>query len=565
MTAITTERAPQRAWSNRATGRRWAAAVLAVAAIVGVPVVSVVVLAFGPAADIWRHLATTVLPTYAMNTLWLMMGVGLATFVIGVGTAWLVTTCRFPGRALFTWVLMVPLAMPAYVIAYVYTDLLEFAGPVQTTLRDVFGWQSAAEYWFPNVRSLAGAITVMSLVLYPYVFLLSRAAFQEQSICVLEVSRTLGRGPWGSFFKVALPLARPAIVAGLVLVLLETLNDFGTVDFFAVNTFTRGIFNVWFGMNSLAGAAQIAVALLVVVLLVLALERASRGGRRYHHTTGYYRTIAGHELKGARSGAAFIACFLPVLLGFVVPVVVLVRHAANHYQAAVADAFALFAANSLLLSGAAAVIAVGLSLILAYAVRLDGRPVVRVAVRVASIGYAIPGAVLAVGVLSPFGLLDNAIDSWMRANLGISTGLLLSGTFIALLFGYTVRFLAVSFGSIEAGLAKITPSMDQAARSLGLTPVQTLRRVHLPLLRGTALTAAILVFVDAMKELPMTLVLRPFNVQTLATYVYQYAGDEQLERCALAALAIVAVGLLPVIVLSSAVSRSRPGNAGLVG
>ncbi len=563
MTAIAIgDATARRLWRRgRGSQKRWTAATLLVAALVAVPVLGVVALALGPSAEIWRHLATTVLPTYALNTLWLMLGVGIGTFVIGVGTAWLVTACAFPGRAVFAWALMVPLAMPAYVIAYVYTDLFDYAGPVQMLLREAFGWRLAGEYWFPEVRSLGGAIVLMSLVLYPYVYLLARAAFQEQSVCVLEVSRTLGCGAWRSFAKVALPLARPAIAAGVALVLLETLNDFGTVDYFAVNTFTRGIFNVWFGMNSVAGAAQIAVALLVVVLVVLALERAARRKRRYHHTSGRQRPLPRYELRGARAGLAFAACLAPISLGFLLPGVILAGHAVENYRAALDEAFVTLAANSLFLSAGAAAIAVGLSLVLAYGARLDGRPAVRVAVRIASLGYAVPGAVLAVGVLSPFGWLDNAVDGWMRANLGVSTGLLLSGTVVAILFGYTVRFLAISFGTIEAGLAKIRPSMDDAARSLGLTPAQTLWRVHVPLMRGSALAAAILVFVDAMKELPMTLVLRPFNVQTLATHVYQYAGDEQLERSALAALAIVAVGLLPVIILSGAISPARRERA----
>ena len=404
---------------------------------------------------------------------------------------------------------------------------------------------------------------MLSLVLYPYIYLLARAAFQEQSSCVLEVSRTLGRGPWRSFFTVALPLARPAIVAGLVLVLLETLNDFGTVDFFAVNTFSRGIFNVWLGMNNVAGAAQIASVLLVVVIALITLERLSRRRQRYHHTSTKYRALPRYHLRPGAAAVAFVFCAAPVFLGFVVPGAVLLGHAARHYAEAMEDAFAVYVANSLALSGLAAAVAVGLSLFMAYALRIGGGPVLRGAVRLASLGYAVPGAVLAVGVMVPFGWLDNAIDAWSRDNLGVSTGLVLSGTMFAVLFAYVVRFLAVSFGAVEASLAKVTPHMDQAARSLGAGPAATLRRVHLPLIRGSMLTAALLVFVDAMKELPMTLMLRPFGFQSLATYVYQYAGDEQIERAALAALAIVGAGILPVIALNLAIARARPGQMGV--
>ena len=544
---------------------RWSVGALVVALVVAAPVISVIALAFGPSENIWAHLAATVLPTYVRNTFWLMLGVGATSLVLGVGTAWLVTLCQFPGRRVFEWALLVPLAVPAYVIAYVYTDLLEFAGPIQSGLRAAMGWRSAGDYVFPEIRSLGGAIAMLSLVLYPYVYLLSRAAFHEQSICVIEVSRTLGRGPWRSFFTVALPLARPAIVAGLVLVLLETLNDFGTVDFFAVNTFSRGIFNVWLGMNNVSGAAQIASVLLVVVIALIALERLSRSRQRYHHTSSKVRALPRYHLRRGAAAAAFAACAAPVSLGFVVPGAVLADLAAGHYAETLEDAFVTFVSNSLALSGLAAAVAVGLSLFMAYALRIGGGPILRGAVRLASLGYAVPGAVLAVGVMVPFGWLDNTVDAWARDNLGVSTGLVLSGTMFAVLFAYVVRFLAVSFGAIEASLAKVTPHMDQAARSLGASPAATLRRVHLPLIRGSMLTAALLVFVDAMKELPMTLMLRPFGFQSLATYVYQYAGDEQIERAALAALAIVAAGILPVIALSLAIARSRPGHGGALG
>lgn len=552
-------------WGRRFAVRRggpdrWNVGALTVALVVAAPVVSVIVLALGPAENIWAHLAATVLPAYLENTFWLMLGVGAASVIGGVGTAWLVALCRFPGRRVFEWALLLPLAVPAYVVAYVYTDLLDFAGPVQTGLRALMGWQSAREYFFPEVRSLGGAILMLSLVLYPYVYLMARAAFQDQSVCVIEVSRTLGRGPWRSFFTVALPLARPAIVAGVVLVLLETLNDFGTVDFFAVNTFSRGIFNVWLGMNNVSGAAQIASVLLLVVIVLIGLERLSRRRRRYHHTSSKYRPLPRYHLRRGTAAAAFAFCAAPLLFGFAVPGAVLLGHAAGHYAETLDDAFFAFVSNSLALSGLAAAVAVGLSLFLAYALRIGGGPVLRGAVRLASLGYAVPGAVLAVGVMVPFGWLDNAVDGWARENLGVSTGLVLSGTMFAVLFAYVVRFLAVSFGAVEASLGKVTPHMDQAARSLGAGPAATLRRVHLPLIRGGMLTAALLVFVDAMKELPMTLMLRPFGFQSLATYVYQYAGDEQIERAALAALAIVGAGILPVIALSMAIARARPGH-----
>ncbi len=562
--------AARRGWAGRRPRLRrldgWTVGAFAVAAAVATPLVAVAVLALGPGGgDIWIHLAATVLPRYVRTTVLLMTGVGIGILVIGVGTAWLVTMCRFPGRAVLEWALLLPLAVPTYVLAYVFTDVLEYAGPVQHALRGLFGWTSARDYWFPDIRTLGGAIAMMSLALYPYVYLLARAAFVEQSVCVLEVSRTLGRGPWGSFFAVALPLARPAVVIGVALALMEVLNDFGTVDYFAVPTFTLGIYDVWLNMNSTAGAAQLATVLLVVVAALVTVERWGRRGRRFHHTTGRYRALPGTPLRGWRGGLAAVACALPVALGFVFPAAVLLGYALRHSESALAADVVTFAANSLALSGVSAVAAVAVGLFLAYAVRLGGGPVLRTATRFASVGYAVPGAVLAVGVLVPLARLDNAVDALARDAFGVSTGLLLSGTVFAVGAGYVVRFLALAYGTAEAGLAKVTPGMDGAARTLGLGPAGVLRRVHLPMIRGSLLAAGLLVFVDGMKELPMTMLLRPFNFDTLATYVHQYASDELLEECALGALAIVAAGILPVILLARAIGHARPGTHPMAG
>ncbi len=540
----------------------WTLGTLLVAGLIAVPLIAVAVLALSPSGDIWRHLASTVLPHYVRTTAILMLGVGLGTLVLGTGTAWLVTMCHFRGHAVFEWALMLPLAVPAYVIAYVYTDILEYAGPLQGLLRETFGWTSSREYWFPEIRSLGGAISMMTLVLYPYVYLLSRAAFLEQSVCVLEVSRTLGRGPWHGFFSVALPLARPAIVIGVTLALMEALNDFGTVDYFAISTFTAGIYDVWFNMNSTPGAAQLASVMLLFVLVLIGAERWARRGQRFYHTTTRYRALPSYRLRGGTALLAFAACLTPFVLGFVVPAGVLLRYAFQFYEESLSPEFFVYAANSLTLSGISAVLAVVIGLYLAYGARLSRSPIVAAATRFASIGYAIPGAVLAIGVIIPLARLDNAVDSFMRDAFGISTGLLLSGTIIAVTYGYLARFLALSFGTLEASLTKVTPSMDGAARTLGLNPLGVLRRVHVPLVRGSALTAALLVFVDCMKELPMTVILRPFNFETLATHVHQLASDELLEESALGALAIVAAGILPVILLSATIGRSRPGQEG---
>lgn len=488
-----------------------------------------------------------------------MLGVGIGTFIIGVGSAWLVTMCQFPGKRVFEWALLLPLAMPAYVIAYIYTDILEYAGPVQSTLRDMFEWQSHRDYWFPEIRSLGGAISMMTLVLYPYVYLLSRAAFLEQSVCVLEASRVLGRGPWRSFYSVALPLARPAIVIGLSLVLMETLNDYGTVDFFAIGTFTIGIFDVWMNMNNVAGAAQLASLLLMFVMVLVLLERFARRRQRFHHTTSKYKSLSAYQLRGGRAIAATVSCAAVIGLGFLLPALVLSFLAWTHFEEATAATPLKYAWNSIGLSALTAVIAVIIAIYMAYAVRLKQTRYLKAITRLASMGYAVPGSVLAVGIMVVLGYVDNSIAQSMEEFFGISTGLLFSGTVFAVTFGYLVRFLALSFGTVEASLAKITPNMDGAARSLGHGPVSTLRKIHIPLIRGSVLTAGMLVFVDCMKELPLTVILRPFNFETLATFVHQYASDEQLGEASLAALAIVGFGILPVIVLSYAIKKSRPG------
>lgn len=531
-----------------------------VAAIVAAPIIAIAWIALFPSENIWPHLISTVLPRQLANTALLMLGNGIGVLLIGVTSAWLVTTCRFPGRPIFEWALLLPLAVPAYIVAFVYTDVFEFAGFFQTGLRAMFGWQSAKDYWFPEIRSLGGAIFVMSSVLYPYVYLLARATFQDQSVCMLEASRMLGRGPWRTFFTVALPLARPAIVVGLALALMETLADFGTVDFFAVNTLTVGVFNVWLNMGNAGGAAQISLVALAVVVALLALERIGRRGQRFHHTSTRIRPIAPFELRGPRAAAAFAVCALPIVAGFIVPALVLSRHAIVHFEQSWTPAFFTFARNSILLAACAAAGAVVLAIFLAYGRRIAGHTIFGSLSRIAMLGYAVPGAVLAIGVIIPLARFDNAVDALARDMFGVSTGLLLSGTVFAIIFAYIVRFLAVAFGAVEASLTKIRPTMDMAARTLGCGPGETLRRVHLPLVRNSVLAAATIVFVDSMKELPATLILRPFNFDTLATHVFQFASDELLEQSALAALTIVAAGVIPVIVLSRAIRSPHPAR-----
>ncbi|WP_439849168.1 ABC transporter permease [Thioalkalicoccus limnaeus] len=534
----------------------WPIIVTAAAVTIGLPVLVIIGHLFVPTGDIWRHLAQTVLADYVRNSLLLMLGVAVGTLIGGVGTAWLTSMCRFPGRRFFEWALLLPMAMPAYIIAYTYTGLLDFPGPVQTALRDWTGW-GFGDYWFPPIRSLEGAIVMLSLVLYPYVYLLSRAAFLSQSLCVLDVSRTLGNGPWRTFFFVALPLARPAIVAGLTLALMEALADYGTVHYFGVQTFTTGIFRTWFGLNSAAAAAQLSAMLLGFVLVLILIERYSRRQARYHHTSQRHQAIRGYRLSGWTAAAAVGFCTLPVLFGFLVPAGQLAAWAITVADTAYDRAFVTLVANSLQLAGLAALVTLALAVLLGYGRRLHPTPLVGGAVRVAGLGYAVPGTVIAIGVIIPFAWFDNTLDTWARATFGFSTGLLLSGTLAALVFAYLVRFLAVALHTVDAGLARIRPSMDEAGRSLGLRPGSVLQRIHLPMLKGSLLTATLLVFVDVMKELPATLILRPFNYNTLAVRVYELATDERLADAAPAALTIVLAGLLPVFLLSRSITRSR--------
>ena len=510
-------------------------------------------------SDVWSHLAATVLPRYIWNTVWLILGVGVIVPVVGAGTAWLVTVCRFPGRRFFEWALILPLAVPAYVMAYAYTDFLQFTGPLQSALRDVFDLAPRG-YWFPEIRSLPGAVAMLAFVTYPYVYLLARASFLEQSVCALEVSRTLGCTPWQAFRRVSLPLARPSIAAGTALALMETLADFGTVSYFGVQTFTTGIVRAWAAFGDRIAAGQLAAVLLGFVFLILLLERQSRGRARYYHTSARYRHLPGYRLRGGKAVAAVVACTLPILLGFALPALILIKLALGISGAGLGARFLDLAWNSFTLAAVTAAFAVILAAILAYGQRLSPTPLNLLAIRIAGMGYAIPGTVIAIGVLIPFAALDTAVDNFMRANLGVSTGLLLTGGIAALVFAYLVRFMAVALHTVEASMGRIKPSLDDAARTLGHGPVGTLLRVHAPLMGGSLATAGLVVFVDVMKELPATLVMRPFNFDTLAVQAHNLAADERLAEAATAALSIVAVGILPVILLSKTIARSRPGH-----
>lgn len=526
--------------------------------LVALPVLAVGVNLFsGGTAGTWGHLIDTVLPEYVANSIWLCLGVGIGVTSMGTGAAWLVALNDFPGRRIAEWALLLPMAMPAYVLAYTYTDFLQFVGPVQAGLRESFGWQKG-DYWFPEVRSLGGAIVLFSCVLYPYVYLLVRTAFLERAGGMIEAARALGLNSWQGFWRISIPLARPAIAAGMALALMETLADYGTVAYFAVQTFTTGIYRAWFSLGDRVAAAQLSAALLGFVALLILLERISRGRARYHDSSGRGRAVR-QVLTGHHALLAQIGCAIPVVIGFALPAALLVRLAmgdAGTDEGGFSGRFLVLARNSFVLAAVAAVVAALMALLLGYAAR-ERRRLSLLAARVVGLGYAVPGSVIAVGVLIPVTRLDHWIaDTWVQLG-GTNPGLILTGGIAALVYAYLARFLAIALQSVEAGLARITPSMEAAARSLGSGSAETLRRVHLPLLRGSLLTAALLVFVDVMKELPATLVMRPFNFDTLATQTFTLAADERLAEASSAALAIVAVGLLPIILLARQISAGR--------
>ena len=529
---------------------RWSWLTAGLGLVFSVPVVAILVLAFSAQHGMWTHLASTVLPGYLTNTLLLALGVGMGTFVIGVGAGWLVAMHEFPGRRVLEWALLLPMAFPGYVLAIVYVEVFEYAGPVQSLLRELFGWRSPRDYWFPEVASVGGAVFLLSLALYPYVYLLARNAFTQQASALLEASRMLGRPPQQAFWEVALPQARPAIIVGVSLALMETLADFGTVQLLAVSTFTTGIYHTWFGTNNASGAAQLALALLGGVALLFVLERWSRRQQRFHMRSTATRFPLRHSCSGIRGWLTLLAGALPLLLGFVLPALFLLGWTLQSWERLPLDRFVDDASHSLLLAAVTAGLAVVLGVALAYGMRLCRQRLVRVLIRVVSLGYAIPGPVVALGLLIPLAQLDQRINPWLEQQFGMGVTYLLSGTLFILIAAYLTRFLALAFGTTESGLTHITPSMDEASRALGKSTLRTLCSVHVPLLRGSLLIALLLVFVDVMKELPATLMLRPFNFNTLATRAYGYASDEMLEPAALWCLAIVVVGLTPVLLLN---------------
>lgn len=530
----------------------WNIASLALTLVFLAPIAAVFFAATGDTGDLWPHLFRTVLPRYIANTLILMLGVAGVSLAFGVSTAWLVTRYDFPCRRAMEWMLLLPAAVPTYLIAYTYTDFLEYAGPVQQILRDVFGWQSARDYWFPEIRSMHGATLVLGAVLYPYVYMMARAAFMLTPASLFEVGMLTRRNV---FLSIALPLARPAIVAGLALVMMETISEFGVVEYFAIETITLGIFNVWLGMNSLPAAAKIASVCFLFIIVLLAIEVLARSRRQFINTSRKAAPLPPIPLGGSKAALTFGLCLVPIILGFVIPVGVLLNFVLSGYSLEFTDAVLSAAWHSITLAASVAALIVSTAAFMGLVAHYKGGTALRRITAVASMGYAFPGTILAIGVITAAGAIDDGIASVLQSLFGMTyQGWLTSGVGLVAV-ACAIRFQAIGYGAVTTGLQRLPPNMMSASRILGRTFTGSLTATILPMMRLSLITGGLLVFVDVMKELPMTLLLRPFNYETLATYVYQFAKDELLEQAAMPALFIVLVGIIPVVLMNATLRK----------
>lgn len=536
--------------------RIWKASSGSLSLLLVLPILAIFYLSFGDSGDLFDHLISTVMPTYIYNTVVLLIGVLALTLLFGVPSAWLMAMCRLPGEKILQWALVLPLAMPGYVVGYIFTDWFDYAGPLQVFIRDVTGWQSG-EYWFPDMRSLSGATTVLALVFYPYVYLMSRAAFMEQSASLLQSARLLRCSPFESFKRISLPLARPSIAVGLSLVAMETIGDFGTVSYFAVNTLTTAVYDTWLGYSNLNAAAKISAIMLLVVILLLTAERYSRRKQKLFQTSFNSHEDMRYHLNGWKKWLALAWCWGLVSVAFIMPLGQLIVYAYRYFGQSWTEEFRQYALNSLQVSISAALIAILVALVVNFYHRLQSSRTSVTFMRLSSLGYAVPGTVLAIGVMAPVLTVDHWINDIAKVmDLG-RPGLVLSGSMFALIFAMVVRFSAVAIGSIESSLNKVSPSMDMASRTMGCTQNSMLMRVHFPLVRRGILVAGLLVFIESMKELNAALLLRPFNFETLATYVYNFVSDEHLELGALPAVLLILVGLIPLIVINRSLEKAH--------
>ena len=520
------------------------------------PILAIFYTAIGETDDLFTHLMSTVMPTYIYNTVVLTAGVMLLSLILGIPSAWFMAMCKLPTEKWLQWALVLPLAMPGYIIGYIFTDWFDFAGPIQIFLRDITGW-GPGEYWFPDIRTLSGATFVLSLVLYPYVYLLCRAAFMEQNVSLLQSARLLKCSPWESFWRISLPLVRPSIAVGLSLVAMETIGDFGTVSYFAVNTLTTAVYDTWLGYSNLNAAAKISAMMLMIVVLLLSAERYSRRKQKLFQSQFNSHEDFRYELKGWRKWGALIWCWGLVAIAFIFPLLQLIDYAITYFAQSWTPEFREYAWNSLVVSVVAAIIGVAIALTVNFSHRVYGGRSSLAFMRLSSMGYAVPGTVLAIGVMVAVLFMDHRVNDIAKAMEWGRPGLIFSGSMFALIFAMVVRFSAVAIGSVESNLNKISPSLDMASRTMGCTPNTMLWRVHFPLVKRGALIAGLLVFIESMKELNAALLLRPFNFETLATYVYNFASDEHLELAALPAVLLVLVGLIPLVVVNRSLEQSH--------
>ncbi|KGK18699.1 ABC transporter permease [Vibrio navarrensis] len=534
----------------------WKTSSGALAVLLVLPILAIFYTAVGPSDELFAHLLATVMPSYIVNTITLTLGVMLLSLLLGIPSAWLMAMCKLPSEKWLQWALVLPLAMPGYIIGYIFTDWFDYAGPVQILLRDITGW-GAGEYWFPDIRTVPGAVFVLSLVLYPYVYLLCRAAFMEQNVSLLQSARLLKCSPWESFWRISMPLARPSIAVALSLVAMETIGDFGTVSYFAVNTLTTAVYDTWLGYSNLNAAAKISALMLVIVILLLSAERYSRRRQKLFQAQFNSHDDFRYQLHGWKKWAALCWCWGLVAVAFLFPLLQLLDYSLTYFAQSWTEEFRRFALNSLQVSLSAAIVAVLVALVVNFNYRLHSQRSSLVWMRMSSLGYAVPGTVLAIGVMVPVLSLDHLVNDLAKQFAWGRPGLIFSGSMFAMIFAMVVRFAAVAIGSIESHLNKVSPSLDMAARTMGCNANRMLWRVHFPLIKRGMLIAGLLVFIESMKELNAALLLRPFNFETLATYVYSYASDERLEIAAMPAVLLVLVGLIPLVIVNRSLEQSH--------
>ena len=535
--------------------RSWSLAGYAVATILVLPLVALILQALQPDEAVFGHLMATVLPTYIINSLLLIFWVSLGALLLALPCAWLMARCEFVGRRYLQWALLLPLAMPGYIVAYVYTDLLDYAGPVQRSLRTIFSWSSPQDYFFPDIRTLGGAACMLSLVLFPYIYLLARTAFMEQSLSLAHASRIMGCSPWQSFWRLSLPMARPALAIGVALVAMETAADFATVNYFAVPTLTTAVYDTWLGYGNLTAAAKLSAIILLVVFSLIGFERFARRKQQLFQKQSRIQASDLYRLSTVQTAVALSFCATLLLLAFLLPFGILLSYAIGYFEQSWDESFWQLSLNSLSLALITSFICCLIALLLMFVRRISPRASDTLPSRLASTGYALPGTVLAIGVLVPLTMLDFAIND-LADLLGLDgPGLILTGSVVALIFAFCVRFVAIAIGSVESSYKRISPSLDMVSLTMGQGPRQLLQKVHLPLLGKGLFAGALLVFIESMKELPAALLLRPIGFENLATYVFQFMSDEKLEHGALAAIVIVLVGLVPLIYLNRSLEQ----------